>query len=267
MAKKAAKVDELMELLKDDKVSMFLVERLETSLAPALEIMIEKKIDIIIAKIMLKIDPIIDKKINNLMKDKLEIMQSKQTHLEEQNAHLRGRLSQLEVDARSNNLMIHGVEELGPATMSRQEAEKEAINSTLRLCTETLGLSLTENDISTAYRLPKKSIEKHRPLVATFASLQIRNLVIKSRTQLRKTRIYINDHLTPDNALLFAKARALVKEGKASSTWTAGGWVFLQTTTDQGHKPTKITSIQDLTKLTSTSLILGSASVAVASGT
>lgn len=77
------------------------------------------------------IEAAIDKKINDLMKEQLEPVHIKHTRLEEENSHLRSRLSQLDVEARLNNLVLHGVEELDPMPKTRQEAEKEAIGATL----------------------------------------------------------------------------------------------------------------------------------------
>lgn len=244
-----AKGEELIELLKDDKATEFMIDKLKDSWSPAIETMLEKKIDKIIDKILLKLDPIIEKKINNLIGAQLDNIQMKQSNLEEENNNLRSRLSQLESEARLSNLVFHGVEEAPVPDASRDSAEKEAIQATINLCTHTLGLQVTEADISTAYRLPRKGKEKFRPIIAKFNTIRIRNIVYRSGTQLRNTSIFINEHLSPANAQIYARARTLVKEGKASSSWTAGGSVFLMLSEGQDHKPIKIVSLSVLLKL------------------
>lgn len=249
MSKKGTKVEELIELLKDEKATEFMIDKLGDSWSPAIEIMLEKKIDKIIDRILLKLDPIIEKKINNLIGTQLDSIQLKQTNLEKENSNLLSRLSQLESEARLPNLVFHGVEEAPVPNASRDAAEKEAIQATLNLCTHTLGLLVTEADISTAYRLPRKGKEKFRPIIAKFNTIRIRNLVYRSRTQLRKTSIFVNEHLSPVNAQIYARARTLVREGKASSSWTTGGSVFLMLSEGQDQKPIKIISLSVLLKL------------------
>lgn len=148
---------------------------------------------------------------------------------------MRGRVSLLETEVRMSNLVLHGLEEPLMTDVTREEAEKEATQATVNLCVQTLGIHITEADISTAYRLPRRRKEKYRPVIAKFSSIRIRNLIYKSRMQLQKTQIFINEHLTSANARIYATARSLVKEGKAASTWTTGGIVFLLQTEGQGH--------------------------------
>lgn len=258
MARKSTKVDELVELLKDEKSTELIVERLEESIymSPKIEAMLEKKLDKIIDKILLKLDPIIDKKINDLLHDQLEVVQDNLTQIRDENTRLRSRISQLETEARLSDLVLHGVEESESATSagSRDAAEKKVMQATLDLCNNTLGLTVSPADISLAYRLPKKGKEKHRPIVVKFSSMSIRNLVYRSRVKLRKTAIYINERLSPGNAQIYSKARALIKEGSAYSAWTAGGMVFIKLTQDPGCKPVKIASMEELLSLLPTSL-------------
>lgn len=170
-------------------------------------------------------DQVIEEKINNLICDKLENIQLKQSQLEEGNINLRSQLSQLEIEARLTNLVFHGVEEATVSDASKIAVEKEAIQATLNLCVHTLGLLVTEADISTAYRLARSGKENFRPIIAKFNSIKVRNFVYRSRTHLRKTSIFVNEHLSPVNAQIYTRARNLVKEGETSSSWTARGMV------------------------------------------
>lgn len=248
MSKKSTKIEELVELLQDEKATELIVGRLEQSesFIPAIEDMIGKKIDKIFDKILAKLDPIIDKKVNDLLQHHLVNITSEHEHLKEENAQLRARVSHLETEARLSNLILHGVEEIHDGTESRESAEKEALEATLNLCNQTLSLNISSEDISLAFRIPKKGKEKYRPIVVKFATQRTRNLIYRSRTKLRKTSIFINEHLTTTNAQIYAKARAWVKEGKIVATWTAGGLVFIQLTETPGCKPTKITSLQEM---------------------
>lgn len=245
-AKVDAKVDELVELLKDDKVTQLLIEKLDS---PTIEDMLERKLDKIIEKILLKINPIIEKSVNDLMSAQLQKLNQKQAQLEQENDQLRVRLDQFDTEARLSSLVIHGLVESEVAHESKEAAEREATQATLTLCNSTLGLPIVESDIASAYRLPKKGKEKQRPVIVRFESSRIRNLIYKARFQLKKTSVFINEYLTPKNAQLYARTRGLVREGRATSTWTASGLVYLKLTSDLGAKPIKILSLKELQEL------------------
>lgn len=251
MAKKAAaKVEEIIEILRDDKATEVIIGKLGDTWAPAIKIMLNEKVDKIVDEVLLKLDSIMEKKIKELVSPQLEIIQQKYDKIEDENLHLRSRISPLEAETRLSDLVLHGLEEKLASDTTREAAEREAIGAALNLCVHTLDLQITEADFSTAYRLPRKGKEKCRLVVARFNSIRVRNMIFRARTKLRKTQVYINEHLSSVNAQIYAKARNLVKEGKASSAWTAGGIVFLLSGDGQGLKPKKIASLAILEKMT-----------------
>lgn len=186
-----------------------------------------------------------------MLSTRCEKILQKQSYLEEENEHLKSRLDLAENESRLSNLVVHGLPEPESTTGSKHPVNQEASQSFISLCNSSLGLTISEADISVAYRIPAKGKDKHRPLIVKFTAQRTRNQVFSARTLLRKTSIYINEHLTVRNAQIYAKARALVKLGSASSTWTTGGWVFLRCSDAPGDKPTKITKLRDLEKLDS----------------
>lgn len=250
MAKKSVKAEDLAELLKDEKVMEVLVARLDT--------MLEKKVESIIERVLLKINPVIEQMVKDMLSARCDKMQLKQTHLEEQNEELGRRLDLAEMETRQNNLVVHGLPELEGMNKSKHMAESEATQAIITLCNTTLGLNISDRDISTAYRIPAKGKEKHRPLMVKFTAQRTRGQVFGARTLLRKTAIYINEHLISRNAQLYAKTRNMVKSGSASSTWTTGGWVFLRVTDTPGEKPLKIVKLSDLEKLSTTNASVAS---------
>lgn len=239
MSKKASRVDELVELLKDEKIAEVLVARLEE--------LIERKLDKIIEKVLLKLNPIVEAMVATSVAAQQEVLQKKLNDLETENNKLKTRLDIVETEGRATNLMIHGLPEENVDSGSK-EAVSEATQATLRMCNSTLGLAVHEADIAMAFRLPKRGKEKHRPILVKFNSIKTRKMVYGSRSLLKKTPVFINEHLTPNNAHLYAIARGLVKEGKAISTWTAGGITYIKWVEDPNCKPMRITSSVDLDK-------------------
>ena len=197
-----------------------------------------------------------------------ESQNQKMNTLELENKELRARLDEVETNLKSGSLIFHGLEEAPKefhqtgviessqsAFSSASLPQQSSVQLVVAFCKDCLHLNISESDISGAYRIPKKGKEKHRPLVVEFSNRRIRSMVYTSRKILRDastnnaSRIYINENLTKLNAQIFAKARNLVKEKRAVSTWTAGGRVFIRTTTSQDEKPRKLLSLQSLDDL------------------
>lgn len=282
MAKKNTKldtkVDDFLELLKDERVTESIVSLIKGALAPVFE-------DIV----------------NRLIGDfdgKLEKQNQKILSLEEDTRRIETRLEAFEVDARSNNLLIHGLEESTllsdsdepqmdrdvphsnqeesqmdrDLSHSNQEesqmgrdlprsdrvamsarSNQEAMLAVLTLCNTRLKLDVSQADISTAFRLQQKGKDRFRPILVKFTTQRIRNLVYASRLALKKnhlaphaTPVYINEHLTKGNARVYAEARSLVKQKKLFSSWTMAGYVYVRLSEDQGGKKLKILSMQSL---------------------
>jgi hypothetical protein len=214
-----------------------------------MEEMIEKKLDSIIEKVLLKLNPIVELKVKAHVEVQQEKLQNQITELVTDNNKLKSRLDAMEMESRAVNLMIHGLNEPENPPASKEAAESEATQAVLNLCTSTLGLSISETDISTAFRLPRKGKEKLRPILVKFVTPRIRRMVYGARSLLKKSQIFINEHLTMTNAVIYAKTRQLIKDNKATATWTAGGAIFLRLSEDQGSKPLRIFSLMDLDNL------------------
>src|SRR6218665_2137994 len=262
--KSDTKVDDFLELLKDERVTESIVSLIKGALAPVFE-------DIV----------------NRLIGDfdgKLEKQNQKILSLEEDTRRIETRLEAFEVEARSNNLLIHGLEESTLLSdsdepqmdrdvphsnqeesqmgrdLSRSDrvamsarSNQEAMLAVLTLCNTRLKLDVSQADISTALRMPQKGKDRFRPILVKFTTQRIRNLVYASRLALKKNHlaphanpVYINEHLTKGNARVYAEARSLVKQKKLFSSWTMAGYVYVRLSEDQGGKKLKIFSMQPL---------------------
>ena len=194
--------------------------------------------------------------------------------LEEENRLLSLRVDDFETHSRINNLIIHGIHEsnrpdssaVGLQSKSRHEENQDTTQAVIGLCQARLGITISESDIITSHRIRRKDQSGCRPVIVSFANQQTRNLVYRSRTALRRSSfhpsilpgtsssstlpdsapVYINEHLTKGNALIFAQARKLVREKKIMSTWTTGGFTFIKLTDNQDERPKKIRTVIEL---------------------
>src|SRR6218665_577667 len=134
--------------------------------------------------------------------------------------------------------------EIQPTRSSVEESTRTQI---LDLCQTQLELDIMDLDISTAHRIFSSDKDKHRPILVSFTSRRARNLVFGAKKALRSRSppsqaapIYINEHLTKNNAHIYARARKLVKEKKLYVAWMVGGITHVLRTPALDEKPRRI---------------------------
>ena len=264
MSKKGLKVEDMIDLVQDERIMAVLI----TNLATALEPVMEKLFDKFAAKFKSELNGIVEILTKNFVDSHCEPLKQKISALELENEQLQARMDDIENNQKSDNLMIHGLPETkkednwtgeflaAPSTSCiPSQSQQSSVQSVVNFCNTSLHLNLSESNISYAHRIPQKGKDKNRPLIVRFVNRDVRNVVFASRRILRdapKSKdsiIYINEHLTKLNSQIFARAKNLIKEKKAVSAWTAGGKVFLRQSTLQSERPKKILSMKDLEEL------------------
>src|SRR6218665_410179 len=240
MAKKTIKSDELIDLINnDDKVLSAIMLRIEDKLT----VLMEKVLDKYTAALMPKIESMINEKVDKRSSDQNSV----NTGLAKETLKLNTKINDLETQLRQGNLMIYGLRGKPSATSE----ENEPINLALALFNNEMSVEVRHKDISKAYFLPSKDAER-RPMLIQFNNPRVRGNILLARKALKtdsddkKSRIYINEHLTSLNATLFTEARKLVKEKSLHSTWTRDGRIYIKRSESNTERPTRITSLNDL---------------------
>ena len=150
---------------------------------------------------------LLDKKlepITKLFTEKIEALTQEVSKLKLENAELRQY-------SRKNSTLIQG--------LPRTEPRENPIDLAIRFAKE-VGFKLDKCDIDDAHRLPSKSDKK--PFLIKFISRvtkrefiihckQKRDLNVSILGGSPNTRIYVNDHLTPETSKLFQTARLRLK--------------------------------------------------------
>lgn len=285
-ADKASKIDELAELVLEDKVVSVLLVKLTALLTPVMEAIAKQMAVDITKEVTKEVSKEVTSALNKTMGEHYQAMESmcnenfekcntqltgmddKLKQMEENNRTLAGKLEDMERHSKLSNLIIHGI---SPASRSplndeygsqrtQRETDRSIVSDVLHLFQTRLGLDITERDISTVHRLHASTDNSMLgPIIVSFTSRRTRNEVFNARKLLRSTtqsghpreKIYINEHLTKFSAHLYASVRKLVKEKVVASTWTYGGFVFAKKTTDPNATLFKISSTVDIEKLSS----------------
>lgn len=264
MSKKSAKTaDDLVEQVLDDRVINALVTRLTACLTPVFEQLFDK----LAKSFTLTLETLVEKTATEVAMRECGALTQKINDLEEENAALKLRVEEVAINYRMDNLVVHGLPESSYAesvsgatvsseTISPSQSNQETVRCVLNLCRDRLGVAIDESVISSAYRIPRGKKDAHRPIIVRLSSQRVRNSILAARKSLRSAApgpgsapIYINEHLTKTVAVIFARARAMQRDGKILAAWTMNGVVHIRRSDAPGDKPRKILTLKELEKI------------------
>ena len=186
---------------------------------------------------------------NAKIKDSHDQLKNQNLLLVSANSKLQKQVDDLSAYSRRENVIIHGlptssysdipltqghISSLGEATPDLSNAS--TVNAVIDLVRNSLGISVDVSDISVAHRLkvsPSGATSRAStsarmsppPVIVRFVRREIRDSIYSARKNLKAARpgVYINEHLSPSNATIFAKARSLVKTKKIHAAFTSNG--------------------------------------------
>lgn len=158
------------------------------------------------------------------------------------------RISELEQYSRLNNVEIKGL----PATV-RERAHDMAIK-----IAEAIEVPLDLAEIDIAHSVPTKK-ENEVNIIVRFMSRSKRNVFLAAAKKLKLStskigfegpdqRVYVNEHLTPENKRLLGATISRKKQVSWKHVWTRNGAVFARKTDDSNVL--RIYSLIDLSKMT-----------------
>lgn len=110
-------------------------------------------------------------------------------------------------------------------------------------------------DIQAAHRIPARG-DSAQPIIIKFTNQQLRNRFIAEAKKKKlsckdlnytnnfNTKIYVNDHLSPDNKKLLYEAKNCVRNKSAKSAWSNGGKIYIKR--NDNSPPTLIRDLRDL---------------------
>ena len=245
------------------------IEQLVRDMTPLLVPLINNSVQQVFEKNLADIAANVDglKKQNDELNTRVVLLENSIEGLRQNESALTRKVENLEQYSRRNNLIIVGLDitsysEAAASTRPSDDVRGNAVrnddsvvSTVLSLFNGVMGLSLRTDDISAAHRLQTNRTgptRTHSTVIVRFSSVKVRDQVYYSRTQLknymtnRNTRVYINEHLTEVNSLLFKRARELQRAKKISNTWTAQGSVYVKTGVDRNAVVKRIQDVMDL---------------------
>lgn len=188
------------------------------------------------------------------------------TLLDEKNkriTHLENKVEDLEQYTRRNDVIVTGLKiqprSYAHAVSSDRDRETDQDATTMEqqvaVFLRSKGIEMDCNKIEACHPLPRRrnvgnTAVKHPAIIIRFVNRKDKAALLKQGRKLRGTNVFINEHLTKQNADLARKARNLRKEGKIQSTWTNNCKVFIKTNgaTPEEEKVLLIRKMEELEK-------------------
>uniref|UniRef100_A0A8D8Z3K0 FP protein C-terminal domain-containing protein n=2 Tax=Cacopsylla melanoneura TaxID=428564 RepID=A0A8D8Z3K0_9HEMI len=187
---------------------------------------------------------------NEKMKEMLKKQEDIIMKQGEENRELKIRVNDLEQYSRRSNIQINNI----------PSSSEESVETIVCEMGQAIGVPINFGvDIQAAHRVPTQG-SSAKPIIVKFTNRQLRNRFIveakKSKPTCAKldctknllfasnTKIYVNDHLSPENKKLLFEARNCVRNKSAKSAWSKDGKIFIKR--NETAAPVTIRDIQDL---------------------
>ena len=127
-----------------------------------------------------------------------------------------------------------------------EETTPSLENQVLEFFKKEIAVDVSQEDIEVVHFLRRKN-SASKDIVVRFCSRRKKAEVMRKKKVLKGKKVYLNEHLTHKNAMVFKRARELRAQRKITSTWTRDGKVFIKTLGEQ-EKVILISSQQDFQK-------------------
>lgn len=111
------------------------------------------------------------------------------------------------------------------------------------------GIHLDCNNIEACHPLPRRNASDEQTIIIIFAKRKHETALLKQGNKLKGTKVYINKHLTKQNADIPRRAHFLKKQRKIQTTWTTNCKVFIKLNgTPEEAKVLVVKNTEDLEK-------------------
>ena len=180
------------------------------------------------------------------LKCELEVVKDENRKLRED---FSSRINNLEQRTRVNNVEIVG--------LRKPTAEESDTSLAINFFKDAMNAEVSENDIEALHEVPSRRKDRKRVVICHFKSRKQRDDLLKNPFKLNlrnfngkqsaEKRVFVNEHLSPENRRFFALASKKKAEMNYKFLWTKNGTVF--TRKIENSDVIKITSINDIEKM------------------
>ena len=151
--------------------------------------------------------------------------------------HLESRVSDLEQYTRINNVIVTGLH-VKPRSYARAvnddnggepgEMDVSSTEQQVAAFLQSKGIDLDCNAIEACHPLPRRKTSDNPVVIIRFVNRKHKTALLRQGRKLKGSNVFLNDHLTKNNADIARMARNLKKQGKIQNTWTANCKIFIK---------------------------------------
>ena len=154
------------------------------------------------------------------MKDELKVMRDEIQNVQDKQ-------DDAEQYSRRNCVRVHGI----------PEVEGENTDSIVIKIGEEVGADIFSDSIDRSHRVGRKG-DYSRPIICKFTSHKTKLALLKAKKRLAEInteklfnakKVFVNEDLSQQRAMIATKARSLKKDKRISDTWTRDGVIFIRT--------------------------------------
>lgn len=183
-----------------------------------------------------------------IKKENFEIKEENRV-LKKSVASLEQRMRNMEQYSRQSNIEISGV----------PETKGENMEDLLEDVAKAVNVELKKERVVAAHRVPTYDSSRVPSIIVKFTTRLDRDIWIQAFREVRpltadkinrrfsKAKVFINEHLSPENKQLLNKTKERAKEQGYKYVWSREGKIFVRW--DKGEKCIKVEGIDDLEKL------------------
>lgn len=159
------------------------------------------------------------------------------------------RMRNLEQYSRRTNIEISGV----------PETKGEVVGELLQDVAKAVRVDMRHANVVAAHRVPTFNKQRAAPIIVKFVTSEERDMWITAFKEVRpltadkinpafnKVKVFINEHLSPENKKLLSKTKEVAREKGYKYVWSREGKLFVRR--ENGDRCKKIDSESDLIKL------------------
>lgn len=130
---------------------------------------------------------------------------------------------QLAPDTRLNDRALTADTEGEPGKVDVSSTEQQ-----VAAFLQSKGIDLNCDNIEACHLLPRRNPTNKPAVIIRFVNRKHKNALLKQGRKLRGSDVFINEHLTKNNAEIARRARYLKKQKKIQNTWTANCRIFIK---------------------------------------
>lgn len=188
--------------------------------------------------------------------EEVKVLRLQNAEKDKRICYLESKVADLEQYTRMNDVIITGLQ-IKPRSYARavtannggESDDVDAVQDEVAAFLQSKGIEMDCSNIEACHPLPRRNASDKPAIIMKFSNRKDKTALLKQGRKLKGTNVFINEHLTKNNADIARRARYLKKQNKIQNTWTLNCKIFIKLNgTPEEAKVLVVRNITDLDK-------------------